>query len=983
MSKEEFDIPEVFRRAMEEAGWQTAEEDDGGSRPPRRPLPQPPRLPRLNRPLLILLLLLLLLFSVRTIATIYTDWLWFREVGYATVWLRQWSARLVVFVVAFLVGLLFLPVNWLIARRRAMQDTTPFSPRLLRSPGIRWIILGLGLFLAFSFAGAMAAQWEIWLRYLNRVPFGVTDPIFGRDVAFYIFELPPFRFLQGWLLSLIFISLLGTIAIYAANHLSDIQRGMWRPQQSAELRQHVAVIGGILLLVWAAGYILDVYGLLFSEGGIVYGATYTDIRATLLALRIQLVLITLAALAVLYNVFRLNLRLPLLFGGLWLAATLLVGNLYPGLLQRYVVEPNEISLESEYLANNIAFTRQAFQLDEIETQPFAPIAPLAGQDLLENANTLRNIRLWDYRPLQQTYTQLQALRPYYAFNEVDIDRYEIDGEQRQVMLAGRELDKAQLPAPSWVNRSLEFTHGYGLVMNPVDVFTPEGRPAFFIRDLPPTSTVAIEVTRPEIYYGELTNDAVFVSSGREEFNYPSGDENVYASYEGTGGVLLDSALNRLAIALRLSDANVLLSNDITGQTRVQFNRAIQERIRQITPFLTLDQDPYLAVVDGRLVWIQDAYTTSDDYPYSTPVRIPRKTSEAALPGELPLFPLGPPINYIRNAAKVVVDAYDGTVTYYLSAPEDPLVQSYQRIFPDLFLPLEAMPDELRSHLRYPVDMFEVQSEQFLTYHMTDVRVFYNKEDLWEISTEVAGTGDNRAVDMPVEPYYVTMALPGEAEPEFLLIRPFSPASKPNMIGWMAARNDFPHYGQVVIYELPKQELVYGPIQIEGRIDQEPEISQQFTLWNQSGSNVIRGNLLTIPLNQSFLYVEPIYLLSSNNALPELKRVIAASESRVVMRETLAEALTAVVEGIEFGEVAALVDGGQLSPVTPGTESLPAAPPITVDQDVAALILSADAHLEAAETAQRNGDWSTYGSEIEALRQDLEELSTLVGDTSSE
>lgn len=963
MSREEFDIPEVFRRAMEEAGWRTDEDENGGNRPPRRPLPPTPPSPRLSRSLILILLLLLLLFSVRTIATVYTDWLWFQEVGYATVWLRQWSARLGTFGIALVVAIIILPLNWLIARRRAIQEASPFNPQLLAVGGTRWLLVGLGLFLAFSFASAMSAQWELWLRYLNRVPFNLTDPIFGRDVAFYIFELPVFRFLQGWLISLLVLTLLGILPIYAANHLADIQRSAWRPHRSAPLRQHVALLGGLLLVVWGAGYILDFFGLLFSEQGIVYGATYTDINATLWALRVQLVLIALAALAVLYNIFRLNLRLPLLFGGLWLVATLILANLYPGIMQRYVVEPNEIVLENEYIAHNIAFTREAFQLDEIEVQPFESSADLDAADLLDNDETLRNIRLWDYRPLQQTYTQLQALRPYYYFNEVDIDRYEIDGEQRQVMLAARELNKANLPSPSWVNRTLEFTHGYGIVMNPVDEFTPEGQPEFFIRDLPPISTVPIEVTRPEIYYGELTNDAVFVGSGREEFDYPSGNENVYSTYEGTGGVLLDNRLKRLAFAIRFSDVNVMLSEEITTQTRVQFHREIQERIQRITPFLMLDQDPYLVVWNGRLVWIQDAYTTSDYFPYATPVRTPQQPIGAFLPDGTEVVSAGPPVNYIRNAAKVVVDAYDGTVTYYLSEPDDPLILSYQRIFPGLFRPLVEMPDDLLHHLRYPVDMFQMQAEQFLTYHMTDVRVFYNKEDLWEISLEIYDQ-----MTMPVEPYYVTLALPGEQAPEYLLIQPFSPVGKTNMIGWMAARNDPPNYGEVVLYELPKQELIFGPFQIEGRIDQEPVISEQFSLWNQAGSSVIRGNILTLPLNNNFLYIEPIYLLSSNNALPELKRVIAATETRVVMRETLAEALSAVVEGVGLSEVAAVVGS---------EESIPPSSSLSIDQEVAALILSADAHLQAAETAQREGDWSTYGVELEALRNDLATLSELM------
>jgi hypothetical protein len=569
--------------------------------------------------------------------------------------------------------------------------------------------------------------------------------------------------------------------------------------------------------------------------------------------------------------------------------------------------------------------------------------------LNENENALKNIRLWDYRPLQATYEQLQALRPYYQFGEIDIDRYDIEGQMRQVMLAARELNKANLPAPSWVNRNLEFTHGYGIVMNPVDEVTPEGQPQFFLQDLPPRSTIPLEVTRPEIYYGELTNDVVFVGSGREEFDFPSGNENVYSSYEGEGGVLLDNYLERLAFAIRLGDVNMLLSDEIDTNTRVQFHRQILERVRNITPFLTLDSDPYIVVWNGRLVWLIDGYTLSDNFPYATP------TASG--------------FNYIRNAAKITVDAYDGTVTYYMTDPEDPLIQAYARAFPDLFQPLAEMPAELQAHIRYPEELYLAQAQQFLIYHMTDVRVFYNKEDSWQIPAEVF-----EAEQQVIEPYYVTLPLPEETESEFLLILPFTPANKPNMIAWLAARNDMPHYGELVVYELPKQELVFGPIQVEGRIDQDPLISQQFSLWNQRDTSVIRGNLLVIPLDNSFLYVEPVYLRSSTSALPELRRVILATSSRIVMQPTLDEALAALF--LAPDEVPIVVEEEGDNTTTPPAD-VDEAP---TDATVAAIILSANQHFEAAEAAQRNGDWATYGRELEALQQDLQRLREMTGAT---
>jgi len=965
MGREDFDIPEVFRRAMEEAGWRDADGggdggddggDSGGDGGNRPPFPSSgDRRPRLNRSLWILGLLFIIFISFSWIVNVYTDWLWFRELAYTDVWRTQWMMRIAVFVIAFLIAALILLGNWLLARRRAIRATSPFNPQFLKSSGIAWLIAGVALFLAFTFASAAASQWEELLIFINRLPFEISDPIFNRDVGFYIFELPIYQFLQGWFMSLFLVAIVGIIPIYLINQLPDIQRGRWRIQDGPEFRKHLAILGGLFLSIWALGYWFDIYRLLYSPGGVVFGAAYTDMNASIWALRVQLLFMALAALAVFFNYFRLSLRPILLTGALWLAATFILGGLYPGLLQRYKVEPNEIELESPYIDHNIAFTRLAFQLDQIDMRPFDQVSDLSQQDLELNKDVVNNVRLWDYRPLQQTYEQLQALRPYYQFSEIDIDRYNIDGQVRQVMLAGRELEKANLPAPSWVNRNLEFTHGYGVVMNPVDSITPDGQPEFFIKDLPPKSSVPIEVTRPEIYYGELTNDAVFVGSGREEFNYPSGNQNVYSSYEGNGGVLLNNFLKRAAFAIRLSDANVLLSNEIDSGTRIQFHRQIMERVQQITPFLALDHDPYMVIrEDGRLVWIIDAYTTSHNYPYSTP------TSSG--------------LNYIRNAVKVVVDAYDGSVNYYIADPEDPIIQAYSSAFPGLFQPMEDFPEDLIDHIRYPQDLFTIQAAKFLAYHMTDTRVFYNKEDLWSISPEIYD-----GTEQPMEPYYVYLRLLEEEQPEYLLIQPFTPTGKQNMIAWMAARNEPDHYGELVVYELPKQELVFGPLQVEGRIDQEPVISEQFSLWNQRGSRVIRGNLLVIPINDSFVYVEPVYLLSDTSALPELKRVIVASDTRIAMRETLGEALQAMLQLEQdqlLQQAAQEADNEALNAIEEGAAQPTPAAPLLENATIEQLIESANTHYEAAEAAQREGDWATYGAEIKALARDLQQLKEL-------
>jgi uncharacterized membrane protein (UPF0182 family) len=958
MKQEDFDIPEVFRRAMEEAGWRAEREEGGGERPPRRPFPMPSRSPRYFRTLLVIALLLLLIFSLGSFATFYTDFLWFDHLGYREMFVKRLSVRAVVFGITFVAATIILLGNWLLARRRAWSAAD--APAFLRSGGVRTILIVAGLFLAFLLASAAAGQWEELLLLLNSESFGIADPVFGRDVGFYVFRLPVFRFFQGWTLTALLIALIGILPIYAAPHLDDLQRGAWNLSQAADFRRHATLLGGVLLLVWAAGYLLDMFGLLYSTTGVAFGANYTDLRAGLWALRLQFVFMILTALALFYNAFRPSLRLPLLTGALWLAATLIVGGLLPGILQRYVVEPNELTLETPYIQSNIAFTRRAFGLDGIETRQFGEVRDLSPEDLLDNEDILRNVRLWDYRPLQQTYQQLQGLRPYYAFNDVDIDRYTIDGQQRQVMLSGRELDKTKLPAPSWVNRNLEFTHGYGIVMNPVNEVTRDGQPSFFIQDFPPRSRVEVEVTQPEIYYGELTRDTVYVGSNREEFSYPSGDENVYTNYSGTGGILLDSFIKRLAFALRQSDPNVLLNDDITGTTRAQYRRQIQDRVRSLTPYLVLDGDPYLVVNDeGRLIWLQDAYTVSDDYPYSTPiliaVRSSAQTTQEGLSQPARL------VNYMRNSVKIAIDAYNGSVTYYLNDPTDPIINSYARAFPGVFRPFAEMPADLVAHLRYPEDFFATQARQYLVYHMTDVRVFYNKEDLWQVPTEIISGAEE-----PAEPYYVTLPLPDSDTPEYLLILPFSPATKNNMIAWMAARNDPENYGQLIVYELPKQELVFGPIQIEGRIDQEPAISQQFTLWDQRGSNVIRGNLLVLPINQSFLYIEPVYLLSETNALPELKRIVTASNTSVAMAETLGTSLLALAGGTASAPPA---DGSEASTPPPASP----ADPGTLDE----LVVAANAHLGAAEDAQRRGDWAAYGQELEALRGVLIELAALV------
>ncbi|MFZ0545354.1 MAG: UPF0182 family protein, partial [Candidatus Promineifilaceae bacterium] len=880
MGRDIMDIPEAFRRAFEEENGgrrdQGGDEGGGSGNGGRNGRPW-----WTNRWLWISFLILVFLLSFNWIVTTYTEWLWLSSLGYEKVWLTQWGVRMGVFLTFFVLGAVIILVNWRVAFNNARKARSTSRLRILTLPGINWLLTGTGLFLAFIFAGAAGTQWEQVLLFFNRQSFGIEDPIFSRDVSFYIFNLPIYHFLHSWLLPVFFMTLLGTVGIYIVDNWGVIQRGRWPwpTEQMPVFRRQVAILGTIIFSLMAIGLWLDIYDLLYSPRGVAFGASYTDLNASLPALYAQLALMVLVTITVAYNIFRPSLRLPVIAGGLWLVAAIFAGNVYPAILQRYAVEPNEISRERPYIENNIEFTRSAFGLDKIEVRPFGDVTELTDADLEQNDATLRNIRVWDYRPLQQTYAQLQALRPYYEFSSIDIDRITVDGQLRQIMLATRELNKEQLQSRSWVNEKLEFTHGYGLVMNPVDEVTPDGRPNFFVQDLPPVTSIPIEIDRPEIYYGETMNDVVFVGSGLDEFDYPSGTDNAYSNYAGKGGVVLSNLVRRLAFAIRFGESNLLLSEFITPQTRVLLHRQIRERVQQITPFLTLDSDPYIVVADGRLVWMLDAYTMSDDYPYSTP-------TIKVFGGAEHRF------NYIRNSVKITIDAYDGTVTYYMVDDQDPIIKAYSQAFPGLFRPFDEMPASLQSHVRYPEDMFVTQTRQYLKYHMTDVQVFYNQEDLWEIAQELF----QNEKEQDIEPYYVVFNLPHEEKSEYLLIEPYTPANRNNMIAWLAARNDPPHYGELVAYELPKQALVFGPLQVEARIDQDSEISAQLSLWNQRGSSVIRGNLLVLPMNSSFLYVEPIYLQAESSQLPELTRIIVASGERLVMRETLEEALVALIEG---------------------------------------------------------------------------------------
>jgi uncharacterized membrane protein (UPF0182 family) len=756
----------------------------------------------------------------------------------------------------------------------------------------------LSLFLGFVISG----NWSRILQYTTPVAFNSTEPLFGYDLSFYIFSFPFWQLWEFWLSSLLLFSLVAVSLSYllSGNSLSD---GKFSGFSQNQLR-HLYTLASLFSATTALHYWLHRYQLLYLTNGSVYGAGYTDITVQL-PVDISLTILALTtALFLLWQLVFCSKKLWLAWRvlPLYLALIFIADFVLPTAIQRLVVQPNELARERPYLKRSMAFTRAAFDLNNIEVKTFDPKGKLEQADIQANNLTIRNIRIWDTRPLLETNRQLQQIRLYYKFFGADIDRYiiqtELGKQDQQVIIAARELDYNAVPqeAKTWINKHLVYTHGYGFTLSPVNKVGPGGLPDYFVKDIG-TSTSAddnkalqtanenirssIPIGIPRIYYGELADNYVMTSTNVKEFDYPSGNENAYNIYDGRGGVAIKSWWQRLVFAQALKDWRMVFTNNFTSNTKLLFRRNINQRIRAIAPFLRYDSDPYLVVADGReseektnqnfLYWMVDAYTTSDRYPYSDPGKHQ--------------------FNYIRNCVKVVIDAYNGDVDFYVADPKDPIIKSWQKIFPGLFKPINAMPEALRKHIRYPEDLFTVQSERLLTYHMTEPQVFYNREDQWQIPNEIYGNKPQ-----PVEPYYLIMKLPTEKAEEFILLHPYTPTRRNNLVAWLAARSDSENYGKLLLYRFPKQELVYGTEQIEARINQDPVISQQISLWNREGSRAIQGNLLVIPIERSLLYVEPLYLEAERNSLPTLVRVIVAYENKIVMAETLEEALQTI-----FGE----------------------------------------------------------------------------------
>jgi uncharacterized membrane protein (UPF0182 family) len=897
------------------------------------------------QPIAVLVAVVVVLGVMAQVVPFYTDWMWFGEVGYAGVFWTTLSLRGALFTAVAVGVLIFLWANLAFAARTAapdvlweLEDQLGLPGRVVIEPLIqRFLPIVLTVIAVVSGLRA-SSHWQTVLGYANAQPFRTTDPVFGHDLSVFVFLLPLWRLIHGWALALVAGTIVLTLVLYVLQRsLVLTTRG---PRLAGGARTHLLLLGAVLLALKGVGFWLDRYEVVFSPRGIVFGAAYTDVYATLPVLFALTLLAGLASLAFVAQVARSGLRL---IGGamILLAVVWILGlGIYPAVLQTYRVKPNELAFERPFIEHNIRMTRQAFGLDRIEEKEFPADETLDAKALGRNDATIKNIRLWDYRPLLRTYGQLQEIRTYYKFVDVDNDRYRINGEYRQLMLSPRELSYQHLQGGrNWINEHLTYTHGYGVVVGPVNRVTAEGLPEFFVKDIPPQSTAGFPaVTRPEIYFGEIANEYVLVRTRSQELDYPRGDQNVYTRYQGQGGIPITSWLRRLAFAARFAEPKIILSDDLTAESRILMYRTVSERIQRIAPFFRYDRDPYLVVSDGgRLVWMVDGYTSTDRYPYSEPVR-----------------GIG---NYMRNSVKVTLDAYDGTVTFYLADATDPIVQTFSRGFPGLLVPLDQMPADLQRHVRYPEDFFAIQARKYATYHMLDPQVFYNREDMWAIPRR---TVEGR--DREMEPYYTIMRLPEEAKEEFILLTLFNPSRRDNMIAWLAARTDPPNYGRLIVYNFPKQKLVYGPRQVDARIDQDPIISQQLALWNQRGSTVIRGSLLAIPIDQSLVYVQPLYLAASEQgALPELRRVIVAHGNQIAMEPTLEQSLSRIF-------------GGHVAPAravaAPAPGGAPSAPP-SGDRAIAQRALDI---YQRAQDALRRGDWASYGAEQKRLEDTLRELS---------
>ncbi len=900
---------------------------------------------------IIFFLILALFFGIGPLVGLYTDYLWFDMIGYTSVFTTILQWKLIAIIPGFLIAFVFLYINAKFAIDSISdilaKEKVPYEKLDSKT------VLLITVVFSFLFGLLFSGSWKTILLYLNNTPFGLEDPILMNDIGFYVFQLPFFHLLRGVLFILTLIALVMVFLLYIYRlepvlksesiEVEDEEGAYYLNQRPGimeimdnlpvKVLVHMSTLLAFLFALIAIGFYLNRYEILFSQEGVVAGAGYTDVHIRLPIYNILTLLSVLTSIALIANVKLKNIRLPVISIAL-IIIFILAGSFVPNVYQQFRVEPTEIQLEKPYLEYNINYTRMAFGLSDIEERPFEANADLTLSEIENNSQIIDNIRIWDRRALEQTYKQLQQIRTYYTFNDVDTDRYHmVDGGYKQYMVSARELDTMQLApeAKTWVNERLVYTHGFGIVMNPVSTKTDDGRPEFVLKDIPPEGE--FDVTNPRIYYGEITTDYKIADSGKEEFDYPREGQNVFTQYDGKSGIVLDSFIKRAIFAFTFSELKFILSEYMTDDSRLMYHRQIAERAETIAPFLEYDSDPYPVINNGKIYWIIDAYTTADNYPYSESYYGAKFYD----------------INYIRNSVKVVVDAYDGTVDFYMME-EEPVVNTYSKIFPGLFKSFNEMPEDLQNHIRYPKDFFKIQMDLYENYHMKDAETFYNKEDAWEIPKEVY-----RGSSIDMEPYYMITKLPNGGGLEYVLLQPFTPRNRENMIAWIAARCDEPNYGELKHYELPKGELIYGPTQIESRIDQDPDISEQLTLWGQTGSRVIRGNLLVVPIGNSILYAEPIFISAEESEIPELRRVVVSSGQRVIMDETLQDSLQMLVEGRIVTENGDTEQAG-------------------IPSSARELAQQALDHYNAAQDYLAEGNWAGYGEEIDQMEETLNQLS---------
>ncbi len=897
-----------------------------------------------NKSILIVpIIIFVLVILTKPLSDFYVSWLWFASEGFLSVFTKSILAKISLGVIFFTTSFLILYLNLHFLKKFRKTDAKVIQNDILNFDGkdqaftmINKVIIWIIFFVSISTAMQGASHWNSILAFFNQIPFGVADPIFSKDIAFYVFTLPVLNLISLWLGGIIVFAVLITLTYYIFCGNLQYNPGVetYMPRKP---KIHLFIL--LSLFFWQKGfaYFIKKFTFLFkSQQGYIEGVSYTIDKITIPAYTLMFSIAIVIGIMCLFYAFKdskNDYKVPVL-GFIAIIVIGLFGTSFlPSIVQSIKVRPNEITLETPYIENNITLTRKAFNVDNIQAKNFMPKENLVLRDINRNKATLDNVRLWDYKPLLATFSQLQDIRTYYSLYDVDNDRYTVDGQYRQVMISARELNYSRIPNKTWVNEKQLYTHGYGLVMGFVNEFTPEGLPDLKVKNIPPTSYKNLKVDTPQIYFGELSSDYVAVNTKLEALDYPSGNKNISAEYKGTGGIEAKSLFRKLVFAVKYQNFKILFSTDITASSRFLINRNIKQRVKAIAPFLTYDQDPYIVLSEGKIYWIIDAFTTSKSYPYSTAVKLDNKK-----------------INYIRNSVKIIVDAYNGTMQFYVNDENDPIVKTYAKIFPKLFKPLNEMNTDLRSHLRYPQTLFSVQAAIYQKYHMQDAQVFYNQEDLWTIPRQIM---DGKQI--PMVPYYTIMKFPDSKKEEYILMLPYTPSQKDNMIAWMAARSDAPNVGQLLVYQFPKEKLIYGPMQIEARIDQDPIISQQFKLWERQGSRIIRGSLMVIPVKDSLLYIEPIYLQAEISKIPELRRIIVAYGEKIAMEKSLDEALIRVITGSKSNLATNGFDFKETRAKQKATSKR-------------ALDL-----FNKAQQQMRNGDYAGYGETIKELSKELNEL----------